>query len=253
MVGYLAASIVLSVVLTVMLNTALRLPIELKNVTTVSSMRCICYDAVVDFARPVQAVIPGAQGRVLAVLAETTAELNLRTLARLAEVSIAQVSRVMPDLVELGLVERREVPPSSLFRLVREHVAAEAILLLSRSRERALHQIGEAAALLSVSPVAVIVFGSVARDEARSDSDLDAVVVRPDDVAEDDEGWGASVEQWRTQATAITGNRVEVVEVSLTEARERIARKSGVWHDIARDGFAVHGPAPTELAGLVDA
>jgi len=56
-----------------------------------------------DFVHPVQAVIPGTQGRVLAVLAETTAELNLRTVARLAAVSPAQASRLLPGLVELGL------------------------------------------------------------------------------------------------------------------------------------------------------
>jgi DNA-binding MarR family transcriptional regulator len=61
----------------------------------------------VDFPRPVEAVIPGAQGRILAVLAEKTGELNLRTIARLANVSPAQASRVLPDLVALGLVERR--------------------------------------------------------------------------------------------------------------------------------------------------
>ena len=37
-----------------------------------------------DFVRPIEAIVPGAQGRVLAVLAETTAELNLRTIAQLA-------------------------------------------------------------------------------------------------------------------------------------------------------------------------
>jgi len=60
-----------------------------------------------DLVQPVQAVIPGAQGRILAVLAETSAELSLRTIARLSGVSIAQASRVMPKLVELGMVERR--------------------------------------------------------------------------------------------------------------------------------------------------
>ena len=70
--------------------------------------------ALVDFVRPIEAIVPGAQGRMLAVLAETTAELNLRTIAKLAGVSIAQASRVLPGLVELGAVERREVPPSSM-------------------------------------------------------------------------------------------------------------------------------------------
>ena len=91
-----------------------------------------------DFVQPIAAVIPGAQGRVLAALAETTAELNLRTLARLSGVSVAQASRVLPGLVELGLVERREVPPSSQFRLVRTHIAARAVLeLAARARDGA--------------------------------------------------------------------------------------------------------------------
>lgn len=39
---------------------------------------------------------------MLAVLAETTAELNLRTIAQLAGISQAQASRLLPDLVALG-------------------------------------------------------------------------------------------------------------------------------------------------------
>ena len=77
-----------------------------------------------DFRRPVQAVIPGTQGQILAVLSETSAELNLRTIARLSGVSIAQASRVLPGLVELGIIARRDVPPSALFSFVPDNVAA---------------------------------------------------------------------------------------------------------------------------------
>ncbi len=44
-----------------------------------------------------EAVIPGVQGRILAVLADTTGELNLRTIARLSGVSAAQVLRYSPS------------------------------------------------------------------------------------------------------------------------------------------------------------
>lgn len=64
-----------------------------------------------DFVRPIEPIVPGAQGRVLAALADTTAELNLRTIAQLSGVSQAQASRILPGMVELGVVERREVPP----------------------------------------------------------------------------------------------------------------------------------------------
>ena len=65
---------------------------NIRSINELYSATVMC----LDFVHPVEAVIPGAQGRVLAVLAETTAELNLRTVARLAGVSVAQVSRVMP-------------------------------------------------------------------------------------------------------------------------------------------------------------
>ncbi|MEZ5296535.1 MAG: helix-turn-helix domain-containing protein [Ilumatobacteraceae bacterium] len=206
-----------------------------------------------DFLHPIRAVIPGAQGRVLGVLAETTAPLNLSTLARLAGISVAQASRVMPGLVELGLVERREIPPSSQFRLIRENVAAQAIIDLARSRDAALTQIGSAAADLPVPPVSVIVFGSVARGDSDQHSDLDVIIVRPDDVDDDDDAWATSIERWRSEAQAITGNTVEVLEVTQGEARAKLAGSAQLWRDVARDGIVVYGLTMSDLRERVHA
>ncbi|HEX9467800.1 MAG TPA: helix-turn-helix domain-containing protein, partial [Acidimicrobiia bacterium] len=81
-----------------------------------------------DFRRPVEALIPDAQGRILATLARTTEELTLSTLADLSGVSLAHAARIVPRLVDLGVVERRDVPPAVLVRLVPEHLAARAVL-----------------------------------------------------------------------------------------------------------------------------
>lgn len=206
-----------------------------------------------DFVHPVEAVIPGTQGRVLAVLAETTAELNLRTVARLAGVSPAQASRVLPGLVELGLVERREVPPSSLFRLSRQNVAAQVVVELARSHDIALQQMGAAAGELPVPPVSVIIFGSFARREADRHSDIDAVIVHPDGIDAEDDSWAAGVEQWREAVRAITGNPVEVIETDKAEAAEKLSSERTVWRDVARDGVVVHGATLDELRGAVHA
>lgn len=206
-----------------------------------------------DFQRPIEAVIPGARGRILSVLVETTAPLNLRTLARLADVSLAQASRVMPGLVKLGLVERQEVPPSSLFLLDRSNVAAQAIVRLARSRDNALEQIGAAAAALRVRPEAVIVFGSFARGEAHSDSDIDIVIVRRDHIDEDDDAWQTSLDELRTGIVALTGNQVEIVEVSLAEAGSKLNGRSELWRDVRRDGITVHGLTTSELSEAIHA
>ncbi len=200
-----------------------------------------------EFSHPIEAIIPGVQGRVLAVLAEITTDLNLRTIARVAGVSPAQASRVLPHLVELGLVERREVPPSSLFRLVREHVAARPLLSLARMRDAMIAEMARVATDLPVAPVSVIVFGSFARGESDVQSDIDTVLIRPAHVDESDEAWSASVEQWRATVRRSSGNPVEVLEVGSDEIAAHLNSRKQIWRDIRRDGLVVHGLSIDEL------
>jgi predicted nucleotidyltransferase len=194
-----------------------------------------------DFMRPVEAIVPGAQGRVLAVLAETTAELNLRTIAELSGGSLVQASRVLPGLVALGVLERREVPPSSLFRFVQDHVASRAILALARATDTVLEELGRLATSLLLPPLSVVAFGSFARREADAESDIDLLVVRPDDVDEDDEKWAASTERLHGEGRRLTGNRLEVLEVSTSEVAALLNSRRPLWADIRRDGRVVHG------------
>lgn len=211
------------------------------------------YHQGVDFIRPIEALLPGAQGRVLATLAETTAELNLRTIAQLSGVSQAQASRVLPHLVNLGVVERREVPPSSLFRLVPEHVAGRVVISLAQATGTVFDEIYRMTQTLPFPPVSVIVFGSFARREAGPDSDIDLVVVRPTGIDEDDEAWAASIEGWRREVHRLTGNPVEVLEVSVDEAASRLTGESPVWANIRREGRVVHGLSLDHLASVPSA
>jgi predicted nucleotidyltransferase len=201
----------------------------------------------VDFDRPVEAVIPGAQGRILAVLAETTGELNLRTIARLSGVSVAQASRVLPWLVELGMVERRDVPPSALFHLVEGHAAARLVLELSRMRETVLGELGDLARNLLPEAVSVIVFGSLARGEADVESDVDVIAVRPDDLDEDDDDWVDAIEHWRQAARALTGNPLEVIDVSENETRRLLASRRPLWRAVAKEGIVITGRSFADL------
>lgn len=200
-----------------------------------------------DFRRPVEALIPGVQGRILAILAETTAELNLRTIARLADVSPAQASRVLPELVALGLVERREAPPSALFALVEDHIAARIVRALSRSRDTVLEELGALARKMDPRPVSAVVFGSFARGEADAASDLDVVLVRPAGVSEEDGRWMSSAEAWRTAARRLTGNPVQVLEIDAADAARRFRRPTSLWADVLRDGVTVYGSPLEDL------
>jgi predicted nucleotidyltransferase len=193
-----------------------------------------------DFREPVQAVIPGAQGQILAVLSQTSAELNLRTIARMSDVSVAQASRVMPGLVE---------PPSALFKFVPNHVAARAVAMLADSRATALEDLKMTAGRLRVAPVSVIIYGSFARGEADRSSDIDVLVFRPPRIGEDDPGWRAAIDEWLEDARRLTGNRVELLEVAAEQAGAKLRSKKHLWSDIQREGIVLHGRTVEELEG----
>jgi hypothetical protein len=98
-----------------------------------------------DYSRPLEAVIRGASGKVLGVLARTHAELPIRRVAQLAGVSCDRASIEIRRLVVLGIVARREVAGASLIRLERTNIAATALLALADARSTAIVRLVELA------------------------------------------------------------------------------------------------------------
>ena len=110
-----------------------------------------------------------------------------------------------------------------------------------------------AAAGLPVGPASVIMFGSMARGEADATSDIDVLFVRPDGVAETDEDWAASVQEWKDTVRRIAGNAVDVLEVGSEEIATRLASGQGAWRDIRRQGLVIHGMNMDDLEDRTDA
>ena len=101
--------------------------------------------------------MPGVRGRVLEVLARTDAELTMRTVARLAGVSVNRAVAVLNSLVSLGVVERREAGSAALVQLVNDNEAARSIVALAQLFDRVLIRLKEEANLPDGTTVYVVV------------------------------------------------------------------------------------------------
>ena len=203
-----------------------------------------------DYRRPVEALIPGVQGRVLGVLSRTSTELTMRTVARLAGVSAQQASVVIGRLVDLGVVERRDVPPASLVRLVADNLPAQTIASVANLRFAGLERLSALAADITPPPASLAVFGSFARGEAGPDNDVDVLAVRPPELTCGASGeWVNSLGRWADQATRAIGNPVNLVEIEAADLPGLLAGPGpSLWHDAARDGDVVAGAPLTEVA-----
>lgn len=196
-----------------------------------------------DVSNPMADVVPSAHGPVLSVLAATTTPLTGRKIAELTDPRVSQprVARILVGLTEAGLVDRIQAGSASLFALNREHLAAGAVEALATVRTRLWERISEHAAGWAHSPEAIVVYGSAARGDGDTTSDIDLLVVRPASVEEDDREWerdltalGFAVPRW-------TGNPCEILDRSPDQLRAMAGAGERLLGEIRRDGRAVVG------------
>lgn len=178
-----------------------------------------------DVGYPVHAVIPSLEGPTLMVLAGTTAPLSLSTVSRLADAgSISGVRKALLRLVRQGVV--LEAPGGYL--LNREHLAAPAVIQLSRLRADFSQRISAWAQALPEAPILLGLFGSYARRDGDEDSDIDILFVSESNERDTEAGELADlVQRW-------TGNDCHVVALTRTDLRRMHEAKEPIlssWND----------------------
>lgn len=198
---------------------------------------------------PHLAVLSPAEGGVLAVLAGTERPLSGREVARIGGQPRSTVARVLRRFVEHGLVEAREAGAGAvlLYRLNREHLASEPLEVLIMLRRRLVERIRGELATWSLQPFHASLFGSAARGDGDTRSDIDLFLVRPMAVQADDLGWREQLDRLATRIERWTGNRASLAEVSWDDVARLARERPSVVRDLEREAITLLGPPTHEL------
>lgn len=201
----------------------------------------------VDLSDPLSTVIPCAHGPVLEVLARTDHPLSGRAVAALTDgkVSPARTRQVLADLVVNGLVLAQDAPPARLYRLNREHLAAEAVTALVNLRSTLLARVRATVQSWQPAAHAVWMFGSFARGTSDAGSDIDVLVVRPDSVDAEDPAWIAQLAAFANGVFAWTGNSCEIVEYRLADLADSLGAR--LADDLREQALVLIGDSPSTL------
>lgn len=186
---------------------------------------------------PFAALSPsGIDSQVLLVLARTDRQLSVRQIHSLLpeEGSRTAVQNSVARFVEQGTVLEQRIGRSRAFALNDQHLLAEPIRQIAASKQLLVRRLAEAIAAWPVQPLTVMLFGSAARSDMRSDSDIDLLVVLPDAV--DEASADELVGDLAARATAWTGNDVRPL---LYQAGE--VQPAGVFDAIIEEGLSVAG------------
>jgi predicted nucleotidyltransferase len=127
---------------------------------------------------------PG-QISVLRALWKAPAPMTGRQVQQLAGVHNRTVTQCLEDLESLGLLQRRSAGRAYLYTLKRSHRLVRHLIDSVFKAEQAVPQrfSRELAKVLGSSCVSAVVYGSIARGEGDSTSDVDLLVVVKDDKA----------------------------------------------------------------------
>jgi hypothetical protein len=189
----------------------------------------------VDFSAPGAPLLQPGTSAVLGVLAGTTAGLTGRTVARLAGLSHAGAAKVLSHLVGHGLVLVEPIGAAHSYRLNREHLLVGPALELLGAVDRLEEHLGTAIMGWQVPCSGCALFGSAARRDGSSRSDLDMLLLRPDPVALDDPVWRSQLEMTAAIGQRWSGNPLSWVEFDTATFAGMVAGGDPLVDEVRRD------------------
>lgn len=219
---------------------------------------------------PSMAITSTLDGPVMVVLADAGKPLTVSEVAvnsvRGSEIGIR---KSLGRLVGQGIVTATELGNTRVYSLNREHVAAGVVLELAKLRSVLWQRTAREVERWNVRPLYACVFGSAARHEGDSNSDIDLLLVRPSTIAEVNEArksksvmaalglwaeviatrvmadaqikkWDSNVDELHDVVRRWTGNPLQVVSLSAIEWSEHRRAKSAIYQNIRQDEIRLY-------------
>lgn len=139
------------------------------------------------FQNPLTAISPSLDMGVLYVLGRAEATFTAPRIQNLLPEggSLAGVRKALQRLIDQGIVLEDVVGRTHAYQLNREHLLADAILSMVSAKSILVDRIRSEIDSWEFIPSNVVLFGSAARNDMRTDSDVDIFIALPDGVDED--------------------------------------------------------------------
>ena len=202
-------------------------------------------------ARPYTAISPSVDTAVLIVLAGSTIPRSGREIARRAGRSKTGVQHVLDRLVDQGIIERLPAGNAQLYSLNRRHLLASAVEQMAGANTELIRRLRGEIGSWEIPAEHSSLFGSTARGDGDTHSDIDLLVVRPATLDPESEQWRAQIDALAENVRRWTGNNAGIVEISTADLPRLAEEQPPVLAELRRDAIELTGKPPrTLLRGL---
>lgn len=200
-----------------------------------------------DMSEPATVALAPGTAAVVRVLAGADDTFTIRQLGRLAGVSHARAAQVVDALARHGVVDIADRGRARLCSLNREHLATPALVALVGLRHSLVELLRRQISSWPVRPLHASVFGSAARGDGGVDSDIDVLIVRPDDVPAGAELWSEQLHATADVARRAAGNTLSWFEVTRGELSRALTSQEPILREWRADSIQLDGALLAEI------
>ena len=174
-------------------------------------------------------------------------EVSIRELSREIKITPPNLSIILNDLEEQGALVGQQIGTSIVYTLNEGHFLVDEIIKPlfkkeSGSRSELAEKIKKS---VNLSYDSLILFGSIARGEEHSQSDIDlAVIINDKSDASDAE---AKILEFNPAIARKFGNSLSPVVIKRSDFIERFKKKDKLILEIAKEGILIAGKSISEL------
>jgi predicted nucleotidyltransferase len=192
-----------------------------------------------DLEAPLRTIASPVEAEVLRVLAGADTEFTAPQVQRLAATSSPYgVRKALARLAESGLVIPDRYGTTQTWRANRRHLLWPAIETATTARVRLLDKIRDE--VQREDGLTAYLYGSLARHGATPESDVDLLLVFPDD--RDSEQIVDSAHDLSDNIAAWTGNRGQIYSVTRSGLADMVRRGDSIVTSLRADAIPLVGP-----------
>ena len=184
--------------------------------------------------------------RIIRVLADSREELTGREVARLAKLNPSIILISLHSLFRSGIVLMRKSGKAKLYKLNPESILVKEGLLPLFELERSLIKKITIKIKKEIPEIiSIILFGSVAKAKEKEDSDIDLLIVLPNNA--DKGAIEKSIDDLSFDISRSFGNGISPVLLSAAELKKRYKKNDAFIKNIASEGLVLHGKTALEI------
>jgi predicted nucleotidyltransferase len=196
----------------------------------------------VNVSSPWQTITPTLDGPVLVTLSGLTGAVTGRQVHQLTGTgSEAGIRNVLTRLVEQGVVRATPVGNAYLYAVNREHVAWPSIKAMSEIRTLLFSRLRAEFDTWSPAPHSVALYGSAARQDGDTTSDIDLLLIRQTRIGADNTTWQEQTSRLRELVTAWTGNDCQLYDINRNDLSRMAIQADPLLTSWRRDAIPIAG------------